>query len=96
MSHRQRDRVTIPPFLNFTFLFLSLHEGRRLGVRRRKTKTVFHMVLLKSSLAGTQYLQPTAMQQQQVCMSVWDGNKETKGDREGCNTPNGNDIKCEG
>lgn len=43
---------------------------------------------------GTQYLQPTAMQQQ-VYVSVWERNKETKGGRESCNTQNGNNIKCE-
>lgn len=49
-----------------------------------------------SSSAGTQYLQPTAMQQQRVYVSVWERNKETKGGREGYNTQNGNNIKCEG
>lgn len=65
-------------------------------MRWRKTKTVSHGAA-QSSSAGTQYLQPTAMQQQQqVYVSVWERNKETKGGREGCNTQNGNNIKCEG
>lgn len=64
-------------------------------MRWRETKTVSHGAA-QSGSAGIQYLQPTAMQQQQVCVSVWERDKETKEGRQGCNTQNGNNIKCEG
>lgn len=76
------------PTPNFTHLFLSLHAGRRSGVRWMKTKTVSHGAA-QSGSAGIQYLQPTAMQQQQVCVSVWERDKETKGGIGKAETHNG-------
>lgn len=90
-TDKETEWPLLAPFSKF-YISLSFFAWRH--TLWRKTKTVFHMVLL--SQAGTQYLQPTAMQQQQVCVSVWDRNKGTEGDWEGSNTPNGNSIKCEG
>lgn len=61
-----------------------LPVDRRWGVRDRGRQRQYFTAAAQSSSAGTQYLQPTAMQQWQICLSLclWVWERETEGGAE--------------
>lgn len=125
VTQTKRVRDSISPLFFFFFLIShfrppptpspwplpshSLPVDRRWGVRDRGRQRQYFTAAAQSSSAGTQYLQPTAMQQWQICLSLsvcecererqrgeqreWERNKETKGGRESCDAQIGTNVQ---